>query len=163
MPFIALDYEFDNNDIRQLTFAWSDNSKPGLGRFGPVMPALKKMSGTKMVPLGHGLVVRKMVPFGALFWCHFPKGHCFGKQCPFVRWHYSVLVPQGHRNSAFLAKKGTVLVPFFLWVYAWWSQYGRIYLLGGTIFLLNKMQNAKKTPFLLSSLNTLSSVTGCCQ
>ncbi len=55
-----------------------------------------------MVPLGHRLVVRKMLPFGALFWCHFPKG-----QCPFVRWHYSGLVPQGHQNSAFFAKKGT--------------------------------------------------------
>ncbi len=34
----------------------------------------KKISGTKMVPR---LIVRKMVFFGALFWRHFPKGHCF--------------------------------------------------------------------------------------
>ena len=30
-----------------------------------------------MVPLGHHLIVRKTVPFGAPFWCHFPKGPCF--------------------------------------------------------------------------------------
>ncbi len=35
-----------------------------------------KISGTKTVPLGHHLIVRKTVPFGAPFWCHSPKGHC---------------------------------------------------------------------------------------
>ena len=43
----------------------------------PCQPSLKKISGTKTVPLGHHLIVRKMVPFGAPFWCHFPKGHYF--------------------------------------------------------------------------------------
>ena len=60
------------------------------------LPTLKKISGTKTVPLGHHLIVRKTVPFGALFWCHFPKGH------------YFVLVTQGHQNSALFVEKGTI-------------------------------------------------------
>ncbi len=36
---------------------------------------LRKIHGTKIVPLGHRLMVRKTVPFGALFWCPFAKGH----------------------------------------------------------------------------------------
>ncbi len=47
-------------------------------------PTLKKISGTKMVPLGHRLVVRKMVPFGPFL----------PKKAPF-----SKMVPQGHRFS----------------------------------------------------------------
>ena len=35
------------------------------------------MSSTKTAPLGHCLTVRKTGPFGAPFWCHFPKGYCF--------------------------------------------------------------------------------------
>ena len=38
---------------------------------------LKKISGTKTAPLGHRLTVHKTGPLGALFWCQFPKGHCF--------------------------------------------------------------------------------------
>ncbi len=38
--------------------------------------ALRKIDGTGTVPLGHRLMVRKTVPFGALFWC--PLGHYFG-------------------------------------------------------------------------------------
>ncbi len=69
-----------------------------------------------MVPLGHRLVVRKMVPFGALFWCHFLKGHCFpihlGGTTPFwcprgtemvpfwpKKAPFSKMVPQRHRFS----------------------------------------------------------------
>ena len=43
-------------------------------------PVPRKISGTEMVHLGHRLMVRKAVPFGALFWCPFAKGHwnlCF--------------------------------------------------------------------------------------
>ena len=46
-----------------------------------------------MVPLGHRLIVRKTVPFGASFWKTVP--FCQGALHHFV-------------------KKGTVLVPFFL-------------------------------------------------
>ncbi len=36
--------------------------------------SLRKIDGTKMMPLGYRLVVRKTVPFGTLFWCPFAKG-----------------------------------------------------------------------------------------
>ncbi len=57
------------------------------------------------MPLGHHLIVHKMVPFGALFWCHFPKGH------------YFVLVPLFVEKDTVFSKwcpRSTVLVPFFL-------------------------------------------------
>ncbi len=37
--------------------------------------ALRKIDGTKMVPTGHRLMVRKIGSCGALFWCPFAKGH----------------------------------------------------------------------------------------
>ena len=51
----------------------------------------------EIVPLGQRLIVRKIVPFGALFWCHFSKGHCFS-----IHFLY--------KNSAL--KGGTKMVPF---------------------------------------------------
>ncbi len=38
------------------------------------MSTLRKIDSTKMVPLGHRLMVHKTVPFGALFWCLLQKG-----------------------------------------------------------------------------------------
>ena len=58
-------------------------------------PTLKKISGTKMVPQGHRLIVHKTVPFGAPFWCHFPKG---------------ALLSAG--TTSFWCLRGTKIVPF---------------------------------------------------
>ncbi len=41
----------------------------------PGYPTLRKIDGTETLPLGHRLMVRKTVPFRALFWCPFAKGH----------------------------------------------------------------------------------------
>ncbi len=42
-----------------------------------VYSTLREMGGTKTVPLGRRLMVRKPVPFAALFQCPFIKGYQF--------------------------------------------------------------------------------------
>ncbi len=63
---------------------------------------LRKIDGTKMVSLGHRLMVRKTEPFGALFWCPFAKGHWFCLSFLLKRAPFFKTVPKGHcSGSAF--------------------------------------------------------------
>ena len=64
---------------------------------------LRKINGTEMVPLlGHCLMVRKKVPFGALFWCPFAKGHQNGALL------VGGTLTKGNCFGAFFTKKGTI-------------------------------------------------------
>ncbi len=74
--------------------------------------APKRINGTKTVPLGHQMIVRKTVPFGA----RFPKG-TFQKGTVFPYIFYTKTVPEEHKHSA----PGHHFQPFFV---AKWCPWG---------------------------------------
>ncbi len=97
---------------------------------GMWLPSLKKKGGSITAPFGHHLIVRKTVPVGAPFWCHFPKGYCFPihflytllrfgcqgapKKCPYCwkRHSFSKMVPKGHCFSTLFSLSTLILFMF---------------------------------------------------
>ena len=76
------------------------------GVFTGISPSLRKIDGTEIVPLEHCLMVCNTVPFGALFWCHFAKGHRFCLPFPYKYKNSSprALIQYPFTNSALFSK-----------------------------------------------------------
>ncbi len=84
MDLLMLDTSIDPSKVLTYAGLYEISSKLRIPAIHDVRPdmthfnsnaTLRKIDGTEMVPLGHRLMVRKTVPFRALFWCPFAKGH----------------------------------------------------------------------------------------